>query len=384
MNRQGVPLVSILIPAFNAERWIAETIRSALSQTWPRIEVIVVDDGSGDATLAVARRFEAERVKVVGKANQGAAAARNLAFQLSRGDYIQWLDADDLLAPDKIERQLAALPPQGASSTLLSGSWAYFAYRPQRAVFVPTPLWEDLPPVEWLHRKMSQNLHMQTSTWLTNRELALAAGPWDETLTNDDDGEYFCRVLLASSGTRFVAESMVFFQNWSAEFDPCVQDPQAGLSGVAAKLGGHIRARAASPELRLDLAPDRGLRRLAAAPGAASAAGEVNLRRGSRHGPRQARSRTAPRSACLARCGNFWGGARQPRRRGGEFAPFPLLVQWFVNSGYTAGESAIGLEFCSLSPTIIRCRRHRGVHVGNGFISPDECTGRSKRNKTRV
>jgi glycosyltransferase involved in cell wall biosynthesis len=289
MNRQGVPLVSILIPAFNAERWIAETIRSALSQTWPRIEVIVVDDGSGDATLAVARRFEAERVKVVGKANQGAAAARNHAFQLSRGDYIQWLDADDLLAPDKIERQLAALPPQGASSTLLSGSWAYFAYRPQRAVFVPTPLWEDLSPVEWLHRKMSQNLHMQTSTWLTSRELALAAGPWDETLTNDDDGEYFCRVLLASTGTGFVAESKVFYrkiasnslsfigsspgkmrsllrsmrlhigylrsledsarvreaclryiQNWSAEFDPCLQDLRAELAEMAAELGGTL------------------------------------------------------------------------------------------------------------------------------------------------
>src|SRR5438874_6764230 len=99
------PLVSILIPAYNAERWIADTIRSALAQTWPRTEIIIVDDGSKDETLSVARQFEAKNVSVVAQQNQGAAAARNHAFSLCQGDYIQWLDADDLLAPDKIARQ---------------------------------------------------------------------------------------------------------------------------------------------------------------------------------------------------------------------------------------------------------------------------------------
>lgn len=289
MSRAGLPLVSVLIPAYNAERWIAETIRSALAQTWPRIEVIVVDDSSEDGTLAAARRFERQGVRVVSRPNGGAAAARNHAFRLSGGDYIQWLDADDLLAADKIERQLAALRPEDGPRTLLSGAWAYFAYRPGRATFVPTPLWQDLAPVEWLLLKMSLNLHMQTSTWLTSRELALAAGPWDESLTNDDDGEYFCRVLLASGGTRFVSESKVYYrkivsnslsfigsspgkmrsllrsmrlhigylrsledsvrvreaclryiQNWSAEFDPCLQDLREELAGMAAELGGTL------------------------------------------------------------------------------------------------------------------------------------------------
>ena len=103
------PLVSILIPAYNAEEWIADTIQSAIAQTWPRKEIIVVDDGSRDRTAEVARRFASKEVAVVSTENQGAAAARNHALQLSQGDYIQWLDADDLLAPDKIERQLAAL-----------------------------------------------------------------------------------------------------------------------------------------------------------------------------------------------------------------------------------------------------------------------------------
>ena len=89
------PLVSILIPAFNAQEWIAETIQSALRQTWPRKEIIVLDDGSADETLVVARRFESDEVRVISQPNQGAAAARNQALALSRGDYIQWLDADD-------------------------------------------------------------------------------------------------------------------------------------------------------------------------------------------------------------------------------------------------------------------------------------------------
>jgi glycosyltransferase involved in cell wall biosynthesis len=206
------PLVSILIPAYNAQEWIADTLRSAIAQTWERKEIIVVDDGSTDQTLAVARRFESKRLRVVTQKNQGAAATRNKAFSLSQGDYIQWLDADDLLAPDKIARQMEALQRHESRRTLLSSEWAQFFYRYQRAEFVPTALWFDLSPTEWLLRKMGQNLHMQTATWLVSRELTEAAGPWNTTLLVDDDGEYFCRVLVSSDGVRFVPDAKVYYR----------------------------------------------------------------------------------------------------------------------------------------------------------------------------
>jgi glycosyltransferase involved in cell wall biosynthesis len=206
------PLVSILIPAYNAEETIAHTLQSAIAQTWDRKEIIVVDDGSKDGTAEVARRFASKELAVVSKENQGAAATRNHALRLSQGDYIQWLDADDLLAPDKIERQLSALQESDSRRVLLSSPWAYFNYRTSRARFVPTPLWRDLSPIEWLLSKMGNNLHMQTATWLTNRELTEAAGPWDTRLLSDDDGEYFCRVLSASEGTRFTPEARVFYR----------------------------------------------------------------------------------------------------------------------------------------------------------------------------
>jgi glycosyltransferase involved in cell wall biosynthesis len=206
------PLVSILIPAYNAKKTIACTIQSAIAQTWQRKEIIVIDDGSTDRTAEIAWRFGAQ-VTVVSTKNQGLSAALNLAIGLSRGDYIQELDSDDILTPSKIERQLAALRETDSKRILLSSPWAPFYHRTRHARFVRNSLWEDLSPVEWLLKKMGENLHMQNATWLVSRELAEAAGPWDTDLHYDQDGDYFARVLLASEGTRFVPGAGVFYRS---------------------------------------------------------------------------------------------------------------------------------------------------------------------------
>lgn len=214
----GKPLVSILIPAFNAQDCISDTLRSAIAQTWDRKEIIVVDDGSTDQTVMIARQFESQGVRVVSQKNQGAAAARNTALSLSHGDYIQWLDSDDLIAPDKIARQMEASAACPSKRTLLSSAFGKFLYRWYRAKFIPTDLWSDLTPTEWLLRKMGENLYMQTATWLVSRELTEAAGPWDTRLLSDDDGEYFCRVLLASDGVRFVPDAKSYYRAPGAAF----------------------------------------------------------------------------------------------------------------------------------------------------------------------
>jgi len=207
------PLVSILIPAYNAERSIGDTIRSALEQTWLNKEIVVVDDGSRDRTLENARRFASSNVCVTRQENQGAAAARNKAFELCQGNYIQWLDADDILAADKVARQMEVAEEVQSEGVLLSAAWGSFMHRPSKAQFISTPLWCSLSPAEWLMRKMGQNLHMQTATWLVSRMLTKTAGPWDTRLSLDDDGEYFCRVLLATSSVRFVDEAKVFYRD---------------------------------------------------------------------------------------------------------------------------------------------------------------------------
>jgi len=205
-------LVSILIPAYNSERWIAETIRSALAQTWSRKEIIIVDDGSKDGTLAIARKFASKEVTVVTQENAGASAARNKAFSICQGEYIQWLDGDDLLSPDKITAQMNALAQCPSKRTVLSSGFGMFIYRSRKAGFNPSDLWCDLTPEEWLMRRWENNLYMQPATWLASRELTVAAGPWDTRLSLDDDGEYFTRVVLASDGIKFVPEGRVYYR----------------------------------------------------------------------------------------------------------------------------------------------------------------------------
>ncbi|HEX7860395.1 MAG TPA: glycosyltransferase family A protein [Verrucomicrobiae bacterium] len=206
-----IPLVSILIPAYNAAEWISQTLSSAIAQTWPNKEIIVVDDGSTDDTVAIARQFESHGVRILQQKNQGAASARNHAYSVSRGEYIQWLDADDLLAPDKISLQMQRADP-AFPRVLFSCAWGTFIYRPAKAHFFPTDLWCDLDPAEWILRKFEQPIYMQTSSWLVSRELTEKAGPWNTNLMGDDDGEYFCRVIIASTHVRFVPEAKVFYR----------------------------------------------------------------------------------------------------------------------------------------------------------------------------
>ena len=99
-------LVSICIPTYNSKKWVGETIHSALAQTWENKEIIIVDDGSVDDTYQIIKQFESDNVRVFRQENKGACSARNRALKEANGDFIQWLDADDILASDKIEIQL--------------------------------------------------------------------------------------------------------------------------------------------------------------------------------------------------------------------------------------------------------------------------------------
>jgi glycosyltransferase involved in cell wall biosynthesis len=235
------PLVSILIPAFNAQKWIADTIKSAVNQTWLRKEIIVVDDGSRDQTLAVARKFASKEVEVVTQSNQGAAAARNFAFSICQGDYVQWLDADDLLAPDKIAKQVEVLDRHPSRWTLLAAAWGRFIRRTHKASFCRTSLWYDLTPMEWLLRKLEDNVYMQTSSWLVSRELTEAAGPWDKRLLQDDDGEYFCRVILASDGVRFVPGAKAFYRQTGGTRLSYIGTSPEKLDALLLSLQLHVR-----------------------------------------------------------------------------------------------------------------------------------------------
>jgi glycosyltransferase involved in cell wall biosynthesis len=113
MNQVRLGLVSIVVPCHNAERFLSETLESALRQTYPNTEIIVIDDGSTDGTAEVIQAFAGRLTAEFGP-NRGASAARNRGTALARGEFIQYLDADDLLPPDAIEHRVAAMRKTGA------------------------------------------------------------------------------------------------------------------------------------------------------------------------------------------------------------------------------------------------------------------------------
>ncbi len=114
------PLVSIVIPCWNAAAYVAEAIRSCLEQTYPHTEVIVVDDGSMDGSVDVMRSFGSS-IRVEIGPHRGGCAARNRGLQLAQGELIQFLDADDWLSPHKLERQVAAWASTPASTPVCDG-----------------------------------------------------------------------------------------------------------------------------------------------------------------------------------------------------------------------------------------------------------------------
>lgn len=193
----SVPLVSILIPCYNSARWLEATLLSALAQTHPRCEIIVVDDGSTDNSVAVAEYFTDRGVRLLRQPNAGSSAARNTALRAASGDFIQFLDADDLLTPDKISAQVALLAgiPSGAVATC---RWGRFTTDPTAATFIDDVVFRSFAPIDFLLLHTAEARMMHPAAWLVPRAIADRAGPWDESLSLNDDGEYFARVVLAS------------------------------------------------------------------------------------------------------------------------------------------------------------------------------------------
>ena len=253
-------LVSILIPAWNSAPWIVETLNSALAQTHPRTEIIVIDDGSTDATLHLARTHAARypgRIQVASQANSGAAAARNHALRLAKGEFIQFLDADDLLAPRKIELQLALLatrPPD----TLGTCRWGRFESDPAVTRFVDENVFRDFTPIDYLLGHVGQGFMMHPAAWLVPRSVADRVGPWVESLSLNDDGEYFARIVRASAGLAFTgdpAAASFYRSNLSASLSARRSvKALASLTHSCELVAAHVQALEDSPRTRAALA----------------------------------------------------------------------------------------------------------------------------------
>lgn len=194
----STPLVSVIIPCYNAGRWLGAALESAFGQTWPQLEVILVDDGSTDDSRQIAAPYESRGLRVVSQPNQGQSAACNRGLSLARGEFVKFFDADDLLSPDAVSIQVAAL--RARPGAVAYAEWARFHRDPQEAVFSPRPGWHDARPVEWLVECWADaQPMMQCAQFLVPMDLLRRTGGWDERLSLINDFEFFSRVILAST-----------------------------------------------------------------------------------------------------------------------------------------------------------------------------------------
>jgi glycosyltransferase involved in cell wall biosynthesis len=212
------PLVSVLIPCFNAARYIKQAVQSCLSQKWANLEVIVVDDRSTDQSLAVLRSINNKRVKVFEQQKKGASAARNYAYLHAQGEYIQYLDADDFLSSEKISSQIKTLlaAPQDYLST--SRTMHFFDGKEPYGGMLHEgwPLVDTDNPIDWLIDLLGPERGgmVAVHSWLVPRTITEKCGPWDESLCTLDDGEYFSRVVLNSNGIRAATEGLCYYRKY--------------------------------------------------------------------------------------------------------------------------------------------------------------------------
>lgn len=208
-------LVSILIPAYNSEQFIEKSLQSCLNQTYPSIEIIVIDDGSSDKTLEIAKEWEKhhKNILVFSQQNKGACAARNLALEKSTGEYVMFLDADNIISPNKVKEQMKLLTAANDDMAVATCPWDRFYNSIEDAQFPKLNVYKDYDNGFdmlldlWNHSEM-----FETACYLISRELAIKAGEWVVGLKKNQDGEYFSRVLTNASKILFCPQGKLYYR----------------------------------------------------------------------------------------------------------------------------------------------------------------------------
>jgi len=207
------PLVSICIPAHNAGKYIKDTINSVLAQTYKNIEIIIVDDNSTDETNALIQSFGTLNISLIFQGSGGAAGARNNAFNHSKGQYIKFLDGDDLIDPEMIENQInLALQNE---QCVISAKWGRF-YDDDLRTFQLSPenCWRTLPAVEWICSSWENGSSMmQAGLFLIPRKIIEQVGLWNSALTLIDDLEFFTKVILGAEMVVFDENSTLYYRS---------------------------------------------------------------------------------------------------------------------------------------------------------------------------
>ncbi len=189
------PLISVIIPMYNTGDYIEQTVKSVLTQTYSKLEVVIVDDGSTDnsAKLVEALKMQDSRIRYIYQRNQGVSAARNNAISNSSGEYLAFLDSDDLWMPDKLEKQLRRLQATGMEA-------CYCGYR----MFCEDEMGKAFPERYFegaiLTKVIKEKVSVWTSTVLIRRSVVTDNNiAFRQGLNWSEDMEFFCKLMYLGS-----------------------------------------------------------------------------------------------------------------------------------------------------------------------------------------
>jgi glycosyltransferase involved in cell wall biosynthesis len=197
-------LVSVVIPAYNVEEYVGDAIRSAFSQTYRHLEVICVDDGSTDGTLDAIQSHEAVSqcpFSVISTANRGPSAARAEGTRAARGEWIQYLDSDDMLDPEKIESQMRDIRAAGEAADVHITSYRQIELD-GRETFVRVD--ERVDPLIALYFSRAGI----TTSMLWRREAIERVGGWDEQMPSSEEMDLLFRILASGGKARFLNQAV--------------------------------------------------------------------------------------------------------------------------------------------------------------------------------
>ncbi len=205
-------LVSVIIPCYRAECWVREAIQSCLDQTYQPIEIIVIDDGSADQTTRIvldAAKSAKVSIRLFESAHKGGSAARNQGVAAAAGDYVQFLDADDLMSPRKIEIQTALAAR--SHETISCGSWVWLKQSNGHCA-TERPKQHMSYTGDFIHEWLQGNF-FAVHCFLWPRKVVVELGGWDESLSACQDGDLYIRAVLKGVRFSFAPESVVYYRS---------------------------------------------------------------------------------------------------------------------------------------------------------------------------
>ncbi|WP_194976841.1 glycosyltransferase family 2 protein [Aquiflexum lacus] len=232
------PLVSIIIPVYNKAAFVRETLESALGQTYPNIELVLMDDGSTDGSFEILKEYFAKypnKIQLIDQENQGVSVATNVGIAAAKGEYIQFLDADDILTTDKINNQIKLLEGQ-SKATISICEWKLFHQAPNQAFSIPYQVFHDFDSgLDLILRFWNFQEMMAISSYLVHESLIKKAFPWDESLTINQDGEFFIRVLTQAEKVLFEPNGKVFYRK-PGEYNVSQQKSEKAMASLLESL----------------------------------------------------------------------------------------------------------------------------------------------------